>query len=180
MMEACIETPRLFIRAFRADDGRDLYAYLSQEEVVRFEPYGVFSPEQARVEAIRRAGDPRFLAVCLKGSGRLIGNLYLEEKEMDTWELGYVFHRDFQGKGYATEAARAAVGDVFANGAYRVFAMCNPENAASWRLMERLGMRREAHFRRNTWFSQDDAGNPVWQDTYVYAILREEWRGFTE
>ena len=53
--------------------------------------------------------------------------------------------------------------------------MCNPENTPSWRLMERLGMRREGHLRKNIWFFRDENGRPIWQDTYEYAILREEW-----
>ena len=66
--------------------------------------------------------------------------------------------------------------DVFANRhAHRVIAMCNPLNEPSWRLLERLGMRREGHLRRNIFFKRDEGGCPLWQDTYLYGILASEW-----
>ncbi|OQB23383.1 MAG: hypothetical protein BWY11_01988 [Firmicutes bacterium ADurb.Bin182] len=54
--------------------------------------------------------------------------------------------------------------------------MCNPQNTASWKVLERLNMRREGHLLKNVWFKKDEQGNPVWLDTYLYAILRDEWR----
>lgn len=172
-----METTRLIIRPFTPADAADLHAYLSREEVVRYEPYPPFTREQAAEETIRRANDPNFHAVVLRESGRVIGNLYFAPGDFDTWELGYVFHDGYWGKGYATEACRALLNTAFAEGKVRrVVAMCNPENAASWRLLERLGMRREGHLRKNIWFVRDENDQPVWQDTYEYAILREEYR----
>ena len=166
------------IRKFSPDDGRDLFEYLSQAEVVKFEPYDVFTEAAARQEAARRADDDSFWAVCLKSGGKLIGNLYLSEGDFDTWELGYVFNSRYQGAGYATEAARAMLDDVFANhGARRVVAMCNPLNGPSWRLLERLGLRREGHLRQNIYFKKDASGEPIWLDTYEYGLLASEWFG---
>ena len=54
--------------------------------------------------------------------------------------------------------------------------MCNPRNEASWKLLERLGFRREGTLIRNIWFFQDEEGKPLWQDTYEYGMLKEEWR----
>lgn len=170
-----MESERLYIRPFAADDADDLYAYLSRERVVRYEPYPPFTREQAAAEAARRAADPHFHAVVLKDSGRVIGNLYFAPGEFDTWELGYLFHDAYWGRGYAAEACRTLLTDALTRPhVHRVIALCNPENTASWRLMERLGMRREGTFIRNVWFSRDENGHPVWQDTYQYAILREE------
>ena len=171
-----METARLIIRPFTASDADDLYAYLAREKVVHYEPYPPFTREQAGEEAARRAGDERFYAVVLKETGHVIGNLYFAPGDFNTWELGYVFHDEYWGRGYAAEACRALLSDAFTRGnVRRVIAMCNPENAASWRLLERLGMRREGHLRKNIWFVRDESGQPVWQDTYEYAILREEW-----
>lgn len=58
----------------------------------------------------------------------------------------------------------------------RVTAMCDPENTASWRLMERLGMRRKGELKQNVYFFCDPEGNPIWKDTYEYGLLREEWK----
>ena len=132
--------------------------------------------DESRLEAVRRSNDPAFWAVCLKDSGKLIGNLYLAGQPFDTWELGYVFNARYQGKGYATEAAASLLDHAFGRlGARRVTAMCNPLNTASWRLLERLGMRREGHLIRNIWFKRDEHVEPIWADTYEYAILAEEW-----
>lgn len=172
-----METERLIIRRFQATDWEDLYGYLSDPQVVKFEPYEVFNKEQAKQEAIDRAEKECFFAVCLRSNGRLIGNIYLEKGDFDTWELGYVFHAAYQKRGYATESARALVSKAFDDwGARRVVAMCNPLNQASWSLLERLGMRREGTLIKNIYFKCDKAGEPIWSDTYEYGILQEEWR----
>ncbi|MGN0479123.1 MAG: GNAT family N-acetyltransferase [Hominenteromicrobium sp.] len=171
-----LQTERLIIRRFTEQDAEDLYAYLSRPEVVRYEPYEPFTREEALQAARERAEDPSFYAVALK-SGRVIGNLYFAQGEFDTWELGYVFNDAYWGAGYASESAGALLSYAFQTlGVRRVIAMCNPENAHSWRLLERLGFRREGHLRQNIWFFRDDDGEPIWQDTYEYGLLREEWQ----
>lgn len=162
------------LRSFREEDAEDLYAYLSDPEVVKFEPYKPFDREGCVLEAQRRAANPAFIAVEL--NGRVIGNIYLRMEEMHTCEIGWVFAKAFWGKGYAAEAARAVIGQAFKDGAHRVEAKCDPKNAGSWRLCERLGMRREAHFKQKVYFFCDEKGNPLWKDTYVYAVLAEEWK----
>ena len=171
-----METLRLTVRRFQPDDWQDLYAYLSQEEVVKYEPYDVYSADASKSEAIRRSQDPSFLAVCLKDTGKLIGNVFLWERDFNKWEFGYAFNADYHGKGYATEAAHALLDDVFHNqNARRVVAFCNPLNVSSWRLLERLRFRREGCFLKDVCFKKDMDGNPIWSDSYAYAILREEW-----
>lgn len=171
-----LKTERLRIRGFCAEDWKDLYEYLSDERVVKYEPYGAFTEEESRLEAIRRSNDESFYAVCLKDTDKVIGNLYFSEQEFGTWELGYVFNANYHGKGYASEAVEVLLEDAFkCRGIRRVIAMCNPENCASWRLLERLGLRREGHLLQNIYFRTDDQGSPIWQDTYEYAILSDEW-----
>ena len=85
-------------------------------------------------------------------------------------ELGFIFHPDHSGRGYAIEAARVVLDVAFGEfGLHRVTGSCDARNLASARLMERLGMRREAHFRSNEYVKDE------WCDELVYAILREEW-----
>lgn len=171
-----METERLIIRRFQADDWQDLYEYLSQEEVVKFEPYETFSKEASKQEAINRSNNNAFWGVCLKSSGKLIGNIYLARQEFDTWELGYVFNKNFQGNGYATEAALALVDNAFKEqNARRVIAMCNPLNKPSWKLLERIGLRKEGHLLQNIYFKKDELNRPIWADTYEYGILVSEW-----
>lgn len=171
-----METERLIIRRFSSEDWRDLYEYLSQEDVVKFEPYEVFTEEASKQEAVRRSKSEDFWAVCLKDTGKLIGNIYLAKQDFGTWELGYVFNANYHGNGYATEAAKALVDDIFkSKNARRLIAMCSPLNSPSWKLLERLGMRREGHLLKNIYFKKDADGNPIWLDTYEYAILAPEW-----
>ncbi len=176
-----IETMRLNIRQFSADDWSDLHEYLSDPDVVFYEPYGAYTPEESKAEAIRRSNDMDFFAVCLKEGGKVIGNLYLSKQDYDTFELGFVFNKGFQGQGYAFESARAIIEHAFNKcGAWRVIAMCNPENEKSWRLIERLGLRREGHLKRNIYFKTDGTGQPIWVDSYLYGILAEEWHTLSE
>ena len=171
-----LETERLVLRPFKETDAEGLHAYLGDEEVVRYEPYGAMTMEECRLEAARRASDEAFWAVCL-ADGTLIGNLYLSgADEFGTREIGYVFARACWHKGYATEAARRLMAYAFERLATRrIIALCDTRNAASFALMERLGMRREGEFKKNVGFKTDAHGNTIWTDSYQYAILKEEF-----
>jgi len=174
-----LHSDRLILRRFVPDDALDLYEYLRQEAAVRFEPYGVKTLEECQKEAIRRSEMEEFWAVCLKEGQKLIGNLYFERQQPEcfrTWEIGYVFNPLYWGEGYATESSNCLLQYAFLKlDAHRVTAFCDPENTASWRLLERLGMRREGHMKKNVFFHRDVHGNPIWKDTYGYAILLDEW-----
>ena len=87
-------------------------------------------------------------------------------------ELGWALRPEETGHGYATEAVEAVLRICFEDlGLRRVTASCFTTNTASWRLMERLGMRREAH-------TVADGLHPSgeWRDGYTYALLADEWR----
>ena len=174
-----METQRLIIRHFSENDWSDLHEYLSQEQVLKYEPGGVSNAEECKQLARERADGDRFWAVCLKTTNKMIGHVYYAQSEpaaFKTWMLGYIFNPAFSGKGYATEACQRVLQYGFEEwGTHRVFAMCNPENAASWRLLERLHMRREGHFMKKAFFRTTDDGEPIWHDAYQYALLKEEW-----
>jgi RimJ/RimL family protein N-acetyltransferase len=176
-----IITERLIIRRFAETDWQDLYEYLSDREVIYFEPYEVYTREQAKEEAVRRIKHASFFAVCLKKNQKLIGNLYLNKGDFSTWELGYVFNRTFQKQGYATESAKALICHAFSNlGARRIIAKCCTRNESSWKLLERLRFRREGMFLQNVYFKTMPNGEPDWFDSYCYAILKDEWMKFNE
>ena len=96
--------------------------------------------------------------------------MYCGKRDDNAREVGYIVNRRFQRKGYAREALQAVVDRAFRLGAHRIYAECDPRNEASWRLLESAGFRREAHFRKNIFFWKDADGNPLWKDTYVYAL----------
>lgn len=172
-------TTRLTLRSFTPDDGHALHGYLSQQRAVEFEPYDVFTLEDAMAAAAARAEDPAFLAVCLRDDDRLIGNLYVTphaHPDWATWEVGYVLDPRYWGHGLATEACRTLLDELFgARGAHRVVARCNPLNTRSWALLERLGMRREAHLLAAASFTVADDGSRVWHDVFQYGLLAHEW-----
>ena len=165
------ETERLILRRYREEDLGDLYEYLSDEEVVKFEPYAPMDVREVRHELIRRIADDEMIAVELKAGGKLIGNVYLGKRDFDSLEIGYVFNRNYWGRRYAKESCRAVIERAFSEGVHRIYAECDPCNTASWRLLESLGFRREAHFRQNVYFRRDESGSPLWKDTLVYSLL---------
>ena len=169
-----IQTQRLILRRYRSSDLHDLHEYLSDPEVVKFEPYLPMTMEQAQENLAWRISTDEMIAIELKDTGKMIGNVYLGKRDFDTMEIGYVMNRAYWGKGYAAESCNALIDQAFANGIHRIYAECDPKNTASWRLLERLGFRREAHLRQNVYFWKDENGNPIWKDTYVYAKLRKK------
>ncbi|SDP82472.1 GNAT family N-acetyltransferase [Clostridium gasigenes] len=179
-----LETERLIIRRFSAEDWKDLYEYLSQKSVVKYEPYDVYNEDASKEEAIYRSQNDAFWAVCLKENNKLIGNVYFQQqgsKEFLTWEIGYVFNPAYYGKGYATEACKRVLKYGFEQlGAHRIIGKCNPENTPSSRLLERLLMIREGHFRKPAYSKKTIDGKAIWHDAYQYSILEEDWFNSTK
>ena len=166
-----METERLLLRKLCLEDLPDFFELMSSPAVVRFEPYGVMNLEEVRRELEHRTGNEEFTAVILRNTGKLIGNVYLGRRDFDALELGFLLHEHYWGKGLAQEACRALIKEAFTNGVHRIHAECDPENTASWRLLERLGFTREGHMKQNVYFRRDDLGRPIWKDTYLYSLL---------
>lgn len=169
-----METRRLILRSYKESDLDDLYEYLSDEEVVRFEPYKPMTREETRGNLQWRMETDEMIAIELKDNHKMIGNIYLGKREFDSLELGYVMNKKYWGKGYAKEACEALVNQAFANGIHRIFAECDPKNPNSWRLLERLGFAKEAHLKENVYFWKGEDGMPIWKDTYIYAKRKEK------
>lgn len=181
MIPGEIRTERLLLRPFRDDDFEALHDIHSREEVARFlywEPR--FEAETRRVlrlkmdrPAMDTDGNGLDYAVELSASGALVGDvtLILRSSAHRQGEVGYVFHPDVAGNGYATEASRALLRVAFDDlRLHRVIGRLESGNHASARVLERVGMRREAHFVENEWIKGE------WQSEIVYAILDAEWR----
>lgn len=180
-----ILTDRLCLRAYCKDDLDNLFRLRSNPDVVAL-LYGdpltrEVAPETlAKHMAISRLdtdGDELMLAVERREDGAYLGNLKLQllSVEHRQGEIGYVFDPRYHGKGYAREAAAAALDLGFRHvGMHRIQAHCDARNTASWKLMQKLGMRREAHFRESEFFKG------VWAEDFIYAILAREWDGAPE
>ena len=174
-----IHTERLLLRLMVDGDLEDVHAWMSDEDVVRYQLYDVRSREQVQ-EHIDKVKDARhiekdddFVEFALELDGRVIGCLYfvLKSAENETVELGWALTAADQGKGYAAEAARAGLELAFDRmHVHRVTAELDPRNTPSIALCGRLGMREEAHYIEDLRFKG------AWADTGVYAILDREWR----
>lgn len=173
-----INTSRLWIRQFEPQDYISLFEYLSDPTIYRFEPGQPISLERAKDLALERSQGHDFWSVILKSNQKMIGHLYFKQTEPRaflTWELGYIFNPAFHHHGYATEAASQLLAYGFRHfGIHRVIAHCHPENIASWKVLENIGMKREGHFRKNVFFRTTTDGHALWVDTFEYAILRED------
>lgn len=166
-----IETNELIIRNFELRDEDDLCEYMLQRVHAEFEAYPDFTCQKAKKEIEFRAKSDEFYAIELKNEHKVIGNIYLGKRSFNSRELGYVLNENYQHRGYGSDASKAAVEYMFKQGVHRIYAECAPQNIPSWKLMEKIGMQREAHFRKNVSFHNDISGYPIYWDTYVYAVL---------
>jgi RimJ/RimL family protein N-acetyltransferase len=175
-----LETERLVLRPFEERDYEALYAIHSDAEVVRYLYNEPSDRDQARELLARKIagsewreeGDWLSAAVVLRESGDVVGDIALRwaSNEHRTGEIGFIFAPAGQGHGYATEAARAVLRLAFEGfGLHRVIGRAEARNAASTRVLEKLGMRREAHHVANEWVKGE------WQSEVVYALLDREW-----
>lgn len=180
-IEAPIETERLRLRPFTKDDFDGLFAIQSRPEVTPYLYWDARTREEVEpalaklitANAIEGDEESISLAVERREDGMLVGylSIWLRSAEHHQVEIGFVFHPDEQGKGYATEACRELLVLAFERlGAHRVFGRTDARNEGSARLMRRLGMREEAHFREAEIFKGE------WGDELVFAILDREWR----
>lgn len=166
-----IETERLILRRFMSTDYDDLFEFLFQLENDEFEGYPGITYENGKEHLAYRIDSQDFWAIALKDTGKVIGNIYCGTRDFDAAEVGFIINRNYQGRGYAGEALSAVIRNRFMSGTHRIYAECDPRNISSWKLLEKVGMKREAFFRKNIYFHKDNDGNPIWKDTYVYALL---------
>ncbi|UNX54782.1 GNAT family N-acetyltransferase [Georgenia sp. TF02-10] len=177
-----VRTERLVLRAATAADTEAAWRYHRLEAVNRW-----LTRAPQTLESFRAAfAEPAALAktLMLERDGEVIGDLMVAVE--DAWaqaevadracgvqaELGWALHPGHAGHGYATEAVRALLRLCFEDlGLRRVTANCFADNEPSWRLMERVGMRREVHTVRE---SLHRSG--AWLDGLGYALLADEWR----
>lgn len=166
-------TSRLIVRRFRQEDLEDLFRYLSDPDVVRYEPYHTMSYEEVNENLQWRITAKEMWGVECIEDKKLIGNLYISEQDFSTIELGFVFHKDYQGRGFAKEACNKVLEILFEKDVHRIFAHCDPQNEPSWRLLEALGFSREGHLKKNVYFWTDSDHKPIWKDTYIYSKLKD-------
>ena len=174
-----IETERLILRPFCEDDAEDMLEYLAAPSVNCFADMTLTSFDEARLQALERSKDNEYyFAICLKESDKVIGEIFAhpEEGAGDTYSPCWMLNEDYQGKGYAYEAAYAFFDYLFCQkGARRIYAYTEDYNLSSQKLCEKLNMRREGLFLEFISFVNNPDGTPKYENTYQYAILKREW-----
>ncbi len=174
-----IQTQRLVIRALFVEDSEDFYSYRSLPEVYRYQQWMPESPAEV-TRFITQMHSHGFdiantwfqLGLFLQKNGELIGDTGLNflPPENEQVEISFTISPGHQRKGYAYEGVSALMGHLFQSmKKHRLIARVDPENSASISLLEKLGMRREGHFRKCIRI------RGVWEDDLLYAVLREEW-----
>jgi len=176
-----IDSPRLRLRKFQERDLASILAFSREADFwlgrnLDWEPNEAsirdYWAQQADLEL---DGDPPWMNLVVeeKATGEAIGTVGIGVRRVGPHRqgvIGWAFGCAYQGRGLATEAARALIDYAFLRlGLHRIWARTGADNVRSWKLMERLGMRREAHF------VQSCVLNGEWRDEYIYAVLAEEW-----
>ena len=174
-----VVTKRLIICRMTETDLLDFLTYQTHPKVLRYMPVEPLTEERAMRFLARQAvveigdeGGYIVFAIHHISDAKMIGEvgINLLPLAQSKGEIGWSLHPIYQGHGYATEAAQVLLSYGFAHRKlHRITSICDTRNTASFRLMERLGMRREGHLRQ----SQFIKGS--WQDEYIYALLDDEW-----
>lgn len=171
-----LTSKRLILRDF-VDDWQAVHAYASDPPVTQFMDWGPNTIQQtqafierAKARARQFPRDQYHLAVVRKDDHRVIGGCSLMVEPDRQAMLGYCYHREQWGKGYATEAAGMLLGFGFETlRLHRIYSTADVLNVGSWRVMEKIGMKREGQLRESVWCKGR------WRNSYLYSILKREW-----
>jgi len=176
MSAPVLNTENFVIRAFEKKDLEAFTHYRSQEVVAKYQSWTDFTYQDA-VELFENmdystfgtAGNWYQLAITMRATDELVGDLAVHFVDQDQIEIGFTVSPEHQGKSVASEAVSSLLGYVFGVlNKHRVIATTDAENTAAQRLLEKLSFRREAHFVQNIFFKG------AWGDEYQYALLRSE------
>jgi len=175
-----LETERLILRPFEENDFEVVHDYASVAENVQYMIWGPNEESHTKafiLQAIEKSkeipcNNYQYAAV-LKSSRKLIGACNIAILDDNEAEIGWILHMDYWKQGFSTEMGNRILEFGFDDlGLHRIIAHCDTENYGSYRVMERIGMRKEGCFlegRPANKFSDKKYG-----DEYSYAILKDE------
>lgn len=173
-----VYTERLMLREMTPEDGEAIFRYRSDADTNRFQswiPESSGEVEQFIKNHIKDFNVPGTwfqLLIADKDSSSVIGDIgvHFTGSDGQQAELGITVGKEYHHKGYAAEALKGIIGYLFRDlRKHRITASVDPRNAASMKLMERIGFRKEAHFIKSLFWKDE------WTDDVIYAILRDEW-----
>ena len=174
-----IATNQLSLTPLVASDAQPFFEYRSDPVVCRYQSFAPCRIEDARMfikqsqtSVFGQPGSWFQFGIRLRESGRLVGDLgihFLTDHEQQV-EIGFTVAAKDQGHGFGTEAVTGLLGYLFGPlQQHRVMASVDPRNKSSIALLQRVGLRQEAHFRESLWLKGE------WVDDLVFAILKSEW-----
>lgn len=175
-----INTKRLLLRPISAKDNTDVFAYRSDAETNKYQGWIAETIEQIDAFILKNPNevnrpDTWFQFVILKkDTNTIIGDIgihFIGSNNNAQVELGCTLHKTYHGNGYAQEALKAIIAYVFTDlKKHRITASIDPRNTSSLSLFNRLGFRKEAHFKESILF------NGEWVDDIIYACINREWK----
>lgn len=175
-----LESGRLLLREFAADDWIAVHGYASRPEVCRYQVWGPNTPDETQayvgrvLESVSAQPRTEFtLAAILRDEHKLIGagSFFIRSEANRTGELGYIVHPDFWRQGIGSEIAASLLRFGFEHlGLHRIFATCDPRNVGSARVLTKSGLTHEGRLRHAVWLGDG------WRDSDIYSILEAEWR----
>jgi RimJ/RimL family protein N-acetyltransferase len=177
MNEVKFSTERLILRGIRVTDAKSIFKYRSNSQIYKFQNWRPQSLQDVenyictKISKIPNIPNTWYqLGILIKESNVLIGDIGIHFIDSVQVEIGFTLCLEYQSKGYATEAVFEVINYIFNNlNKHRITASVDPVNKKSIALLERIGMRKEAHFKKSIWFNEE------WTDDIIYAILDEEW-----
>ena len=180
-----IETTRLILRPFIKEDANDVFEYLNEPLVNCFACMKLNTMEDAYELMHERSKDNEYtFAIVLKENNKVIGEIDAHPESMspeqnsilDTFSPCWILNKKYHGLNYAYEAAYAFFDYLFKEKqARRIYAYTEDYNIPSQKLCKKLGMRQEGLFKEFVSFVNDDKGNPIYENTIQWAILKKEW-----
>lgn len=173
-----LETKRLIIRSITLDDKNEIFEYRCDKETNKFQGWIPESIDDVEIfigKIAKKINEPESwfqFVIIEKETQRIVGDLGIHffERDNNQVEIGCTLNKDFQNRGYATEALKRIIDYLFKDlKKHRITASIDPDNKNSIRLVERIGFRKEAHFFESLFI------NGKWVDDAVFALLEKEW-----
>lgn len=174
-----IITNRLEIEYTVLSDLNDMYEYVSNKEVMKYEREDYPTKESYRKVLTYLVEHKLLYSIRLKNHPKVIGHIFLGKTNPainNEYNLGYILNPLYHSKGYCTEACKAIIDygfDILR--VNRIRAACNPSNIPSWRVMEKAGLQKEGFFKKRFHIRNDEQGNPIYTDEVTYGLHVSDW-----
>jgi len=172
-----IETERAFLRTTEKEDNEQIFSYRSDSETNKYQgwiPKTINDVNEFISKIPKEFNKPETwfqLLIISKENDTIIGDVGIHFIDDYQCEIGCTLGKKHHGKGYASESLNGVINHLFNKfDKHRIVTSIDPMNIDSIKLVERLGFRKEAHFKKSLLI------NGKWVDDIIYAILKTEWK----